>query len=184
MKSFSLAALVALVGLSAFGCAHEEQKPAQPNQAQIQKQQQEQAHARAEARARTPAAGIPLPSDARLVASSTVEEIRAFPELAGQAQTQPQAVGQAQPAPEAITDVSATDNVYLTNKKYRDAVKFLDDQMKAQGLKPLVRAETPTATAWTVQLQNGTLENVVVRNTQPTSIETISAKGTEAQVAP
>jgi hypothetical protein len=74
--------------------------------------------------------------------------------------------------------IAATDSVYTTDKSYEDTVKFIDEQAhKGPGLEQLRRTVIPTATGWTLKLASGQREHIIVRNTQPTSIETLVAVG-------
>lgn len=186
MKSWIVTAVVALAPALALGCGRHPQStgakaPAQTTEYHGQTEAQPTARQGAAARK---TAGIALPSDAKLVASARTSDLRAFPELrrhAGMTQAQPQR-GQTQA--QRAEAARATDNVYVTKQSYRDAVQFFDNEAKKEGLKPLERNVTQTATGWTFKLPNGDVEDVIVRNTSPTTIETVRAHGPATLLTP
>lgn len=105
-----------------------------------------------------------VPSGAKLIGSTSTTEVRSFPELAPKSTENTQLVG-----------ARAVDQVYEAKKSYKDTVSFYDQLVKSGQADQLRRTVTRTSTGWMLQLPDGTLENVVVRNTQPTTIETVKA---------
>jgi hypothetical protein len=109
---------------------------------------------------------VKLPSDVKLVATSEIAEVRSFPELNKnkEATTTEDTIG-----------AGAIDNVYETQKPYREAVRFYDGMIKDGVATKLSRTVTKTSTAWEFRLNGGERQNVIVRNTRPTTIETVQA---------
>jgi hypothetical protein len=155
-------AVTALAGAALFvattAAAQEQQPPQQPQQEQ-QKQQ---------------GAMIKVPADAKLVGQAEVAEIRTLPELTqgAEAARKPQAA--------KVLGVKALDKVYHINKGYQEVVAHFDQQFKQSGYESQARVTTPNSTAWTVQKPDGTIANVVVRNTRPTSFEVIEVQAAAA----
>ncbi len=109
---------------------------------------------------------IQPPPDARLVGSSTVDEIRAFPELYSRS---PAVDGQ--PAKEKLVGVEGVDRVFETHRSYAATVAYFDARFRRGGYRTQARVETATATAWSVKRPDGTVAQAAVRDTTPTSIE-------------
>ncbi len=105
---------------------------------------------------------IAPPPDARLVGRSTVDEIRAFPEIASKAPIV---------AKEKLVGVEGVDRLFETDRPFADTVAWFDAALRAHGYRMRARVETASATAWTVARADGTPAQVAVRNTTPTSIE-------------
>lgn len=119
---------------------------------------------------------IKVPANATLVGKSMIDEIRAFPEMSKSGKQKPQM--------EKIVGIEGIDRVYQVDRSFADTVSFFDTQVKQQGFQSLARVETPSATAWTVKRPDGSVANVVVRNTNPTTFEIAEATATSAAVAP
>ena len=120
------------------------------------------------------AALIKPPPDSKLVGSSVLDEIRAFPEMGKGGR--PQAA--------KVVGVQGIDRVFQTKRKFSDTVSYFDRQFKQAGYKILARVETPSAVAWTVQRPDGTVANAVVRDTKPTTFEIAEANVAAATVTP
>jgi hypothetical protein len=117
------------------------------------------------AAARAQASGAPLiqpPPGATLVGSSTVDEIRALPELARDT---------SQPLKEKLVGVEGVDRVFTTDRSFGESVAYFDSLFKQGGYRRLSRNQTPSATAWTVKRPDGSIAAAVVRNTTPTTLE-------------
>jgi hypothetical protein len=123
----------------------------------------------------TQAPRLELPHGAELVAAAEIDQVRAFPE---------QQAGKTKAPPDAVVGVRAVDRVYQTDGSHADVVKFFDQEAAQPGNTQRARDTTQTTTAWTIVLPRGTVANVIVRNTQPTTIEIVSARGVVAEVQP
>ncbi len=110
---------------------------------------------------------VQMPPKVSLVGESEVDEIRQFPELQRQ--------GTNKMEKEKTVGVAAIDRVYSTRQDYNDTVGFFDRQFGQTGYQTLARTVTPSATAWSVRRPDGGVANAIVRNTSPTTIETIEA---------
>jgi hypothetical protein len=108
-----------------------------------------------------------LPKDAALVGSVTSTEVRAFPEQMGKGE------GNAKIEKEAVVGVGALDRTWTTRQTYTKTVSYLDQQVKQAGIEPIAKTTTRSATAWNLRMPDGHIANVVVRNTQPTTIEAV-----------
>jgi hypothetical protein len=119
---------------------------------------------------------IKLPPDARLIGVEQVSEIRAFPELSN-GQTSGGATNASKKAAPAakVENVSASDSVYTTAKSFKESVSFLDKELESPELQPVVKTVTPSAVGYAVTLPSGKIAHVLVRNTKPTTIETLEA---------
>lgn len=129
---------------------------------------------------------LKLPPDAKLIGVEQVDEIRAFPELengktTGGANVNTANKGNMPPAAK-VEGVSAIDSVYTTNRPFKDTVSFLDKEFESPDLQPMVKTVTPSAVGYAVTLPTGKVAHVLVRNTKPTTIETIEAVTTAAEV--
>jgi len=67
--------------------------------------------------------------------------------------------------------------VYETDRVYKDAVGYYDGMVKGGTVTEVSRKATRTSTAWELKTPSGAYENVIVRNTRPTTIETVRAVG-------
>jgi hypothetical protein len=114
-----------------------------------------------------PKTGVEMPSGAKLIGTSSAMEIRAFPEL----NKNKMATG------DELTGAKAVDRAYETNKSYKDTVSHFDKMVKDGQATQMDRTTTKSTTAWSLRMTDGTMVNVVVRNTQPTTIETMQAMG-------
>jgi hypothetical protein len=112
-------------------------------------------------------ASLELPSGSKLVGSVQAGELRAFPEMNKDKGMQTQ----------DIVSMGALDRVYETKRSYKDAVGYFDSMVKDGSATELSRTVTRTTTGWQLQLPDGNAQNIVVRNTQPTTIETVQAVG-------
>jgi hypothetical protein len=106
-----------------------------------------------------------LPSGARLIATSQLDEVRSFPEQSKDKHVRT----------EDTVGMGAVDNVYETDRAYKDAVGYYDGMVKDGALTEVSRKTTRTSTAWELKMKGGAYENVIVRNTRPTTIETVQA---------
>jgi hypothetical protein len=104
---------------------------------------------------------VQIPSGSTPVARTSVDEIRAFPEMASTA------VGAALAKDEKVLGTEATDSLYETDAAYDATVAFFDRQFKQRGYELRARTVTNTATAWTIRRPDHTTANVVVRVTSP-----------------
>jgi hypothetical protein len=111
-----------------------------------------------------------LPKDAKLVGATQSTELRSFPE---QEATNGKQSGQIQK--EAVVGVGALDRVWTTKQPYQQTVKHIDQKLKGEGIEPIAKTTTQSATAWNLRMPDGHISNVVVRNTQPTTIESVTA---------
>jgi hypothetical protein len=111
-----------------------------------------------------PAVWVKLPPGAKFVASAELDRIHAFPEQKGKTPFAP-----------AVAGVNAVDRVYQIDRPYTTVIGFFDRQVTEPGILELARDTTRTATAWAMVLPHGRVANVIVRNTQPTTIEIVSA---------
>ncbi len=116
-----------------------------------------------------------LPKDAKLVGSVESADVRAFPEQMSKATS-----GNIEK--EGVVGVGALDRVWTTKQSYHQAVNRLDQTLKGEGIQPIAKTTTQSSTAWNVRMPDGHIANMVVRNTQPTTIEAVQASammGTE-----
>lgn len=111
------------------------------------------------------AALIEPPPEARPIGRSTVDEIRAFPEIASKTT---RAGGAAR---EKLVGVEGVDRLFETDRSFGDTVAYFDAALRGHGFRTRARVETASATAWTAVRPDGTVAQVAVRNTTPTSIE-------------
>jgi hypothetical protein len=118
-------------------------------------------------------AALALPAGARLVGTAQVDEVRAFPEMN---KRKPESVHT-----EDVVAVGALDRVYETAQSYQDAIGYFDALVKSGAATQRSRTVTRTATSWELQLLDGKLQNIVVRNTQPTTIETVEGAASVAR---
>jgi hypothetical protein len=107
---------------------------------------------------------LPLPPGATPVAETTIDELRAFPEML--------ATSEGQKAADAhrLVGEAGVDRLYQTTGRYQEAVQFYDQRLKMPEFRLAARTETPMSTAWAVQRKD-VRANIVVRNTSPTTIE-------------
>jgi hypothetical protein len=108
---------------------------------------------------------IKPPPDTKLLGTSTVDEIRAFPEMGIKG------LLTGKPEKAKIVGVTGVDRIFQTNGSFADTVSYFDGQFKQSGYQVTARLETPSATVWTVKRPDGTVANAVVRNTKPTTFE-------------
>jgi hypothetical protein len=107
------------------------------------------------------AALVRVPAGALAIAATTLDELRAFPEMAGTS------AGREFSRAQKVIDVEGLDTLYQTEKSYDDTVSFFDTELKMRGFKILARTVTATATAWSVRRPDRTMANIVVRATTP-----------------
>jgi hypothetical protein len=103
----------------------------------------------------------PLPGGVKLRGTVESNGIRETPELKGALQNRSR--------DESVAGVRVLDQTWQGDVGYRDAVRFYDRAF-ADAL-VIEREDADTTTGWLVKLDDGTVENVVVRNTRPTTIE-------------
>lgn len=111
-----------------------------------------------------------LPKDAKLVGAVESADIREFPE---QRAAKAQKTGNVEK--EDVVGVGALDRVWTTKQPYKQAVSQFDQKLKGEGIQPIAKTTTQSSTAWNVRMPDGHIANVVVRNTQPTTIEAVQA---------
>jgi len=107
------------------------------------------------------ASELPTPGDARLRGTVETDAIREIPELRGGRSNLMR--------DESVRGVHVLDQTWDTNVAYRDAVRFYDQRLGDAFV--IERDHADTATGWLVKLDDGTVVSVIVRNTQPTTIE-------------
>ena len=103
----------------------------------------------------------PLPRGAELRGTVESDAIRELPELKGARLNRMR--------DESVTGVRVLDQTYTSPTGYADTVRFYDCALADALILEHDRAET--ATGWLVRLDDGTVESVTLRNTQPTTIE-------------
>ena len=143
-------------------------QPSQPNSAT---QNQNQPQAQNQNQAQNPSEMTTqrlLPKDAKLVGTVESTDVRAFPEQMSKAQS-------ANIEKEGLVGVGALDRVWTTKQSYKQTVSHLDQKMKGEGIEPIAKTTTQSSTAWNMRMPDGHIANVVVRNTQPTTIEAVQA---------
>lgn len=147
-------------------------QPSQTNSAtQNQNQNENQPQAQNQNQAQNPSEMTTqrlLPKDAKLVGTVQSTDVRAFPEQMSKAQS-------ANIEKEGLVGVGALDRVWTTKQSYKQAVSHLDQKMKGEGIEPIAKTTTQSSTAWNMRMPDGHIANVVVRNTQPTTIEAVQA---------
>jgi hypothetical protein len=117
---------------------------------------------------------IKTPPDARLAGTSTIQEIRAFPEMGSK--------GKAQAA--KLVGIDGVDRMYETDRSFADTVSFFDQEFKQPGFQVQARAVTASATSWTVKRPDGTVANAAVRNTRPTTFEIAEVTAEAVKIKP
>jgi opacity protein-like surface antigen len=110
-----------------------------------------------------------LPKDAKLVGTVQSTDMRAFPEQMGKGEQATKI------QKEAVVGVGALDRVWTTKQSYKQVVNHLDQKLKGEGIEALAKTTTQSSTAWNVRMPDGHIANLVVRNTQPTTIESAQA---------
>lgn len=104
---------------------------------------------------------IPTPPGTRLRGTVESDAIRELPELKGARLNRMR--------DESLSDVHVLDQVYETHSDYDTAVRFYD---RALGHVVVIdRDQARTATGWLSRFDDGTVANIAVRNTRPTTIE-------------
>jgi hypothetical protein len=111
-----------------------------------------------------------LPKDAKLVGTVESTDIRAFPEQMAKSEKQSANIEK-----EGVVGVGGIDRVWTTKEAYKRTVSQLDQKLKGEGIEPIAKTTTQSATAWNVRMPDGHIANLVVRNTQPTTIEAVQA---------
>jgi hypothetical protein len=111
-----------------------------------------------------------LPKDAKLVGAVESTDIRAFPEQMAKG-----AQKSANIEKEGVIGVGGIDRVWTTKEAYKRTVSLLDEKLKGEGIEPIAKTTTQSSTAWNVRMPDGHIANLVVRNTQPTTIESVQA---------
>ena len=148
----------------------------QPTQTQGQTQQTQKQQTQTQTQSQSQksqdiAAKQLLPKDATLVGSAESTDIRAFPEQQGSA-------AGSKIEKEGVVGVGGIDRVWTTGQSYRQAVSHFDQGLKGEpAINTLARTTTKSSTAWNLRMSDGNIANVVVRNTQPTTIEAVQAAG-------
>jgi hypothetical protein len=128
---------------------------------------------------------LKLPPDAKMIGMEEVGEIRAFPELKSGKTSGGSSAASQNAAPVArVAGVHALDSVYTTNIAFKEAVSFLDKELESPELQPVVKTVTPSAVGYAVTLPTGKVAHVLVRNTRPTTIETLEATTTTLSAKP
>ena len=115
---------------------------------------------------------LPTPPNSMMIGQSKVDEIRAFPEMSGGA---PKEL-------EKVVGMAAIDRVFESKSTYPDAVAFYDKQFNQKGYSTLARTVTPSSTAWTIRESSGPVAIAIVRNTSPTTVETVESAGAKEMV--
>jgi hypothetical protein len=111
-----------------------------------------------------------LPKDAKLVGAVESTDIRAFPEQMAKGAQQSANIEK-----EGVVGVGGIDRVWTTKAAYKRTVSQLDQKLKGEGIEPIAKTTTQSSTAWNVRMPDGHIANLVVRNTQPTTIESVQA---------
>ena len=111
-----------------------------------------------------------LPKDAKLVGAVESTDIRAFPEQMSKSAKQSANIEK-----EGVVGVGGIDRVWTTKEAYKRTVSQLDQKLKGEGIEPIAKTTTQSSTAWNVRMPDGHIANLVVRNTQPTTIESVQA---------
>lgn len=111
-----------------------------------------------------------LPKDAKLIGSVESADIREFPEQMGENAKQTGNIEK-----EGVVGVGGIDRVWTTKEPYKRTVSQLDQKLKGEGIQPIAKTTTQSSTAWNVRMPDGHIANLVVRNTQPTTIESVQA---------
>jgi hypothetical protein len=104
---------------------------------------------------------VPTPADARLRGTVESDAIREAPELKGARINRNR--------DEHVGGVRVLDQSFSSDGGYGDAVRFYNRALA--GALTIERDRSDTATGWLVRLDDGTIASVVIRNTQPTTIE-------------
>jgi hypothetical protein len=112
------------------------------------------------------AALLKTPPSSVLIGTAIVDEIRAFPEMSGKGQARDKKV-------EKLVGIEGIDRVFQTDKSMNETAMFFDQQFKQTGHEVLGRVESTHALSWTVKRPDGTVANIVVRNTRPTTFEIV-----------
>ena len=105
----------------------------------------------------------PLPAGVQLRGTVEADAIREVPELKGARINRNR--------DESVAGVRVLDQTWDGDVGYRDAVRFYDRAFAGADTLVIEREEADTTTGWLVRLADGTVTNVTVRNTRPTSIE-------------
>ncbi len=119
---------------------------------------------------------IKPPPNAKLIGTSVLDEIRAFPEMGLKG------LVTGKPAKERVVGVTGVDRLFQTDQSYADTVSHFENQFKQGGYKVEAKVESPSATAWTVRRPDGTIADAVVRNTTPTTVELAEVASTRAEI--
>jgi hypothetical protein len=100
---------------------------------------------------------VPMPDDAELMASVSMDEVRAFPEEKY----------------EATVAVEGFGRAYRTKLSYPAAVRFFERRLGTGGFETSVRTVTAQANVWSIRCAGGERAHVAVRKTVPTTIEVV-----------
>ncbi|HEY3816288.1 MAG TPA: hypothetical protein VGL81_03905 [Polyangiaceae bacterium] len=119
--------------------------------------------------------GIELPAGAALVATSTVDEVEAFPEEA-----QRRAGSNQTPTGVSKLAVRGIARIYDSPRPYGESVDFIQHAMSNAGCKDLQQTTTSTTTIWSARCPSGERAHVAIRNTQPTTIEVVETRVRES----
>ena len=115
---------------------------------------------------------VPTPDGARLIGQSSVDEIRAFPELGAKTLD-----GGSELAREKLVGVAGIDRAFSTEASYDDTVGWFDARLKHGGYRIRSRVSAPGTTAWIARRPDGSVAEVAVRNTTPTTFEITEVNG-------
>jgi hypothetical protein len=115
-----------------------------------------------------------VPAGARLVGTAQLDEVRDFPETNRRRR-------ESVHTEDLVAAGAVVDRVYETAQPYAGAVAWFDAEVERGRARLLSRTVTRTATSWELRLPDGTLQNVAVRNTRPTTIETVAGAAAVAR---
>ncbi|MGZ3428139.1 MAG: hypothetical protein ACXVCV_15895 [Polyangia bacterium] len=104
---------------------------------------------------------VPTPPDARLLGTVETNAIREAPDLKGARVNRNR--------DESLTGVRVLDQTWESDAGYRETARFYDRELAGALL--IERDRSETASGWLVRLDDGTIASVILRNTQPTTIE-------------
>jgi hypothetical protein len=118
---------------------------------------------------------LPLPPNVKTLGSAQETQVRELPpEFKSKLDKET--------VSDTIVGATATDTIYSTNKSYRETIAFFDKHVKSGGTEQQMKLEVPSATAYRLKLRDGEIANVIVRNTTPTTIETVEAAAAELKM--
>jgi hypothetical protein len=112
---------------------------------------------------------VPVPPGSTLSGTTSVSEIRAFPEESKSGTV------------EAAVGVAGADSVYEAGKSYADTVSFYDQSLKSSCFGIDKRTPGQTSTIWSVHTPSGVPARIAVRNTHPPTVEIVEVAGAAAE---